>query len=257
MHLFKSFKMIFTIKTLIVVIASIVSTFICSYYEFYANFPLTLIGVAVVFPIVFSINSAYIRRETALTHYGSMKAHSRALFLATRDWVPKSDKRLQRRLKIHLYEFLLDTRKLVTRKDKYDIKMERTIYSKFSDISLFIEELRQRGLPTAEVSRMNQYLSKIMESFENLKHIYEYRTPITLRAYSKVFIFVLPVFYGPYFAFIGTDFYPGLVYTIPILFSIILVSLDNIQDHLENPFDLIGEDDVNINAEKFIDELEP
>ena len=35
----------------------------------------------------------------------------------------------------------------------------------------------------------------------------------------------------------------------------ILVSLDNIQEHLENPFDQIGEDDISINAEKFVDQL--
>lgn len=29
-------------------------------------------------------------------------------------------------------------------------------------------------------------------------------------------------------------------------------SLDNIQAHLENPFDQIGEDDVMINVEKFV-----
>ena len=42
----------------------------------------------------------------------------------------------------------------------------------------------------------------------------------------------------------------------PILFSIILVSLDTIQDHLENPFDQVGEDDIRINAEKFIKRLD-
>jgi hypothetical protein len=31
--------------------------------------------------------------------------------------------------------------------------------------------------------------------------------------------------------------------------------LDNIQDHLENPFDQVGADDVKINAEKFIENL--
>jgi hypothetical protein len=37
----------------------------------------------------------------------------------------------------------------------------------------------------------------------------------------------------------------------PVLFSMVFVSLDNIQDHLENPFDLVGEDDITINAAKF------
>jgi predicted membrane chloride channel (bestrophin family) len=38
----------------------------------------------------------------------------------------------------------------------------------------------------------------------------------------------------------------------PILYSFILVSLDNIQDHLENPFDEVGEDDIVIDADETI-----
>ena len=41
----------------------------------------------------------------------------------------------------------------------------------------------------------------------------------------------------------------------PLLFALVLVSLDNIQEHLEDPFDQIGEDDIAINAEKFADRL--
>jgi predicted membrane chloride channel (bestrophin family) len=36
----------------------------------------------------------------------------------------------------------------------------------------------------------------------------------------------------------------------PVLYSFILVSLDNIQDHLENPFDDVGEDDIHFNVEE-------
>ena len=41
----------------------------------------------------------------------------------------------------------------------------------------------------------------------------------------------------------------------PVLFSVVLVALDKIQVHLENPFDQIGEDDIVINVEKFISRL--
>jgi predicted membrane chloride channel (bestrophin family) len=47
-----------------------------------------------------------------------------------------------------------------------------------------------------------------------------------------------------------------LEYVMPLLFAFILVGLDNIQEHLENPFDQIGVDDVAINAEKFVHSLE-
>lgn len=93
-------------------------------------------------------------------------------------------------------------------------------------------------------------------AFENIKHIYQYRTPRSLKAYGNVFIILLPVLYGPYFAAISQEYTKGLAYLTPILFTVILVSLDNIQEHLENPFDQIGEDDVRINAEKFVARLE-
>lgn len=92
-------------------------------------------------------------------------------------------------------------------------------------------------------------------AFEQIKHIYQYRTPRTLRAFSDFFITILPVLYGPYFAYISQGFSDGLTYVMPVLFALILVSLDNIQEHLENPFDQIGQDDVSINAEKFVDRL--
>jgi hypothetical protein len=62
--------------------------------------------------------------------------------------------------------------------------------------------------------------------------------------------------YGPYFANLAEDISPYLLFITPVLFSIILVSLDNIQQHLENPFDQIGEDDIVINAEKFVERLD-
>ncbi len=133
---------------------------------------------------------------------------------------------------------------------------EKYIYKNFSDISIFIkEELREKGLSTGEVSRCNQFLSKMMVSFEDIKHIYQYRTPRSLRAFSKFFILILPPLYGPYFAKIALDCTPGLEYVMPVLLSLILVSLDNIQNHLENPFDQYGEDDVKINAEAFVENL--
>jgi hypothetical protein len=42
----------------------------------------------------------------------------------------------------------------------------------------------------------------------------------------------------------------------PVLLTAVLVSLDNIQDQLENPFDQDGEDDIAINAEKFVERLD-
>lgn len=113
-------------------------------------------------------------------------------------------------------------------------------------------EMRKYGVQSGEISRVSQYLSKMVIAFDNLKIIFQYRTPITLRTYSKVFIYVFPIIYGPYFASTFHDFSASLEYVMPILYSFILVSLDNIQDHLEDPFDQVGEDDINIDANETI-----
>jgi predicted membrane chloride channel (bestrophin family) len=256
MKLLKRILLIINLKTLIITVLSVISTFICIKYGLAADFPMTLISIAVVFPIVFSISGAYSRREKALSEYGVIKSHGRALYFAARDWLEDSDAATREKLKELLGEFLKSSRKLFTESKESMRKNEEEVYRDFSDLSKFIKGFRGKGLASGEVSRCNQFLSKMMIAFENVKHIYQYRTPRTLRAYCDVFIVVLPIIYGPYFAHLASEYAGGLAYIMPILFSVVLVSLDNIQDHLENPFDQIGEDDVIINAELFMERLD-
>lgn len=252
----KTIALIINFKTLVVAALAVISTYVCLRFGIEANFPLTLLATAIVFPIVFSINSAYKRREAVLDDYGSLKSHGRAIFFASRDWLENSDSETQEKCRVLLGELLASTREMFIgqRADMHD--REELVYANFSRLSRFIrEDLRHAGLASGEVSRCNQYLSKMLLAFEQIKHIYQYRTPRTLRAFSDFFIKILPPLYGPYFAYIATDFSPYLTYVMPVLFALVLVSLDNIQEHLENPFDQVGQDDVLINAEKFVDRL--
>jgi len=84
-----------------------------------------------------------------------------------------------------------------------------------------------------------------------MKVVLHYRTPVTLRAYSTVFMYSFPLLYAPYFAFESQEYFDGLEYMMPVLYSFVLISLDNIQNHLENPFDQIGEDDIKFDVELF------
>lgn len=243
-------------KTMIVTALAVLSTMICQWWEIGADFPLTLIATAIVFPVVFSIGGAYKRRETALDEYGVMKSHGRAIYFATRDWLDSPDHHTLDKSRYLLGELLSSCRTLFQEPVDEMRKNEELVYRNFSKLSKFIRrDLRENGLASGECSRCNQYLSKMFVAFESIKHIYQYRTPRTLRAFSDLFITILPPLYGPYFAYIAQDFTWGLGYVMPILFSFILVSLDNIQEHLENPFDQIGEDDVLINVEQFVSRL--
>jgi len=253
----KQVFIIINVNMLVITVLAVASTYLCRRFQLTASFPLTLIATAVIFPIVFSIGGAYKRRENALVKYGSIKAHGRAIFFATRDWLENTDSDVQEKVKSLLGDLLKACRKMFAAPIADMPAHEEEVYAILSRLSTFIKgDLRGKGLPTGEVSRCNQFLSKMILAFEDIKHIYQYRTPRTLRAFSDFFVTVLPILYGPYFAAIGKDFSnEGLVYVMPVVFTMILVSLDNIQEHLENPFDQVGEDDIVINAEKFVDRL--
>jgi hypothetical protein len=244
-------------KSVIVAVLALLSTYLCRRFNLSANFPLTLITTAIIFPIVFSIGGAYKRRENALREYGSLKAHGRAIFFAARDWPQQSDEETKARTSTLLGDLLKACRKLFTEPIDLMPGNEEAVYKVFSQLSSHIISLRNdKGLASGEASRCNQYLSKMIIAFESVKHIYQYRTPRALRLYSDIFIVVLPILYGPYFASIFKESSKGLEYLLPILFGVVLVTLDQIQEHLENPFDQIGEDDIIINAEKFVSRLE-
>ena len=257
MNKLRQILVIINLKSVAITALAVVSTYLCQRFGIVAEFPMTLIATAVVFPIVFSIGGAYKRRENALAKYSSIKAHGRAIYFAARDWLENTDDQIQGKAKALLGELLIACRTLFINPVSEMSEHEENVYRIFSRLSVFIkEELRGNGLPSGETSRCNQFLSKMIIAFEDVKHIYQYRTPRTLSAFSDFFVKILPVLYGPYFVAIARDYSPGLVYVMPVLFTTILVSLDNIQEHLENPFDQIGEDDIAINAEKFMTRLE-
>lgn len=217
---------------------------------FTAKFPDMLVGVAIVFPVVFSIGAAFNRRETALQRLSDFKGHGVAIFYATRDWTATKDNNLPERARVLFGQMIALMKKMFqTREESHWRDNEKKMYDLFSQMSLLTMELRNYGVQSGEISRVSQYVSKMIIAFDNMKIIHDYRTPVTLRSYSKFFIYIFPIVYGPYFASTFHDYSAHLEYVMPVLYSFILVSLDNIQDHLENPFDDVGEDDIHINAE--------
>jgi hypothetical protein len=252
----RSFFLIINYKTLIITLLSIVSTFLCHRFGLTARFPDMLVGVAIVFPVVFSIGSAYSRRETALQKLSDFKGHAIAIYYASRDWTSSKEHDLPDRVQGIVGNMIV----LMKRMFRYDQRAawqenENQFYAYFSQLSRLTMEMRNHGAQSGEISRVSQYVSKMIIAFDNLKVIHTYRTPITLRAYSKVFIYIFPILYGPYFASTFKEYAVHLEYVMPVLYSFILVSLDNIRDHLEHPFDDVGEDDIRFDQSEIISHM--
>ena len=83
-----------------------------------------------------------------------------------------------------------------------------------------------------------RFMKDLHEAVENLHAINTHRTPISLKAYCKVFIYIFPVIYAPsIISTIGEESNPLITYFVVILTEFMLISLFNIQDQLEYPFD--------------------
>lgn len=84
-------------------------------------------------------------------------------------------------------------------------------------------------------------------SFERLRVIREYRSPRTIRSFTKVFIFIMPIVLSPYYVHMGyrseNTWSP---YYIAVLSTFIFGTLQGVQDVLDDPFDGISEDDINL-----------
>ena len=80
----RSLYLILNLKTFLLTLFAVLATSVCMRLGFEAEFPLAVVTTAVVFPIVFSINAAYTRRETALTDYAAIKAHAQVVYLGDR-----------------------------------------------------------------------------------------------------------------------------------------------------------------------------
>src|SRR3954469_17474309 len=106
-RILRSFFLIINYKTLIITALAVISSEVCFHYELLAKFPDMLVGVAIVFPVVFSIGSAYNRRETALQRYSDFKGHAMAMYYATRDWPTNKENDLSGRVRLMVGDMTL------------------------------------------------------------------------------------------------------------------------------------------------------
>ena len=92
MEVLKNFLQILNFRTLFVVVLSLTVTYLCLRFQIIVEMPMGLLGIAIVFPIVFSINAAYRRREEALVYLSSIKSLAVSIFYAHRDWASGNTK---------------------------------------------------------------------------------------------------------------------------------------------------------------------
>ena len=130
----------------------------------------------------------------------------------------------------------------MTTKDENPVEFDKA-YNEFLDFIKAKSETISGG--TRE--KIFRFLKDVLDSADNLIGIHSHRTPISLKAYCLIFIYIFPIIYTPTIINkIGIDNPSWLTFFIVILSEFILISLYNIQDQMEYPFDDEGLDDIKL-----------
>ena len=248
----RSFMYNLSIVVLFQMFLGAICTYACVKLGLMMDVHMSLFVSPIVFPLAFSINANYQRRESVLEDLAMFKSSSSILFFCHRDWIKAAGlpvdllKTLSNKLKflvINIREYLLTED---SQKRKFILQ---AIYEDCSDIAQLNDKIRTSPMKSnsALVARIIHCHNLMCWAFERLRAIREYNSPRSLRAFTKVFIFLMPLLLSPYYVFSGRQTESKWTpYYISIMVSFLFGSLQSVQDKLDDPFDGIGEDDVKL-----------
>ena len=225
-------------------VIALVSLLFSYQYTLIYNIDLTLISIAIVFTLVFTIRGSFQRRENALEHLSLFRGALKAIYYCfmgnkkmdqtNKDIISGILTDISDSLMAHLYSNDFET-------EQFD-RITNRVFEFTEEQKEFISE-RLR-------IRIYRFMEHVHESIDNLIAIDIHRTPISLKAYCDAYIYIFPLVYTPTIRNkVGLDTPATITYFIVLLSEFMLISLYNIQDQLEYPFDKDGLDDIKI--EKF------
>ena len=222
-------------------IISIFVPIICYQYDIVYDIDLTLISIAIIFPLVFAIRGAFRRREKALEHLSKIRSSLISIKFAfmTNEKLTKKEFETGKTLLVNILNELTSH---LQGENETRSKLDNSIQQLINFTNSNPESI-SRGVKGKVVG----YLQKVQEGIEICLAIHIHRTPISLKAYCKIFIYIFPVIYTPSIINkIGVENPQWLTFFVIILSEFILISLYNIQDDMEYPFDKQGLDDIKL-----------
>jgi len=228
-------------RTYLALMISILVTYLFYAYRLSFDLDLTLLSIAIIFPLVFTIRGSFRRRENALEHLSEFRSAIKILhyFFMSNDKLSPEDK-----VEIESLLFDINTSTLEhLRNKKGNMKDLDEKVAKIYEFTMNPD----KALPRSLRDKVFRFMKDLHESIENVNAIHIHRTPISLKAYCEIFIYVFPCIYAPTIIYrIGMDNSHWVTYTIVLVTEFILISLYNIQNQLEYPFDDVGLDDINL-----------
>ncbi|KAI9989663.1 hypothetical protein PInf_019948 [Phytophthora infestans] len=245
--------------------------------SFGANISWTIVSFAVVSPMIMQIRQAFTRREQALDIISESRSLLVNILLANALWnwgengrkklpqdhVQKTKNLLEALLRDTMSLLIMPTltrgrhrftshgRKLASQFVNPVKQLQLQIVNTIRQLHDQVEIMKACGMPANEASRINQYHWLLQARIEKLQNIKFYRTPQATRSFTRLFILVLPLFYGPYYVYIArgneyqaTNF--AFCLLLSVATSLLMTGIFNVERTMEDPFAGGGMDGVHV-----------
>lgn len=232
-------------KTVIILLICFGATYFCLKFGLSSNLNITLFSLAVIFPLVFTIREAFKRRDNALSLLSIFKSSLNTFYfcmLNNRNLPPEKLESVGKDL-----ENLSETFFYVLHDNKSNADSVRKL---MEDIFHFVDANRDSFSANFAI-KVFRILKDAQESMENVFAISMHGTPVALRAYCLVFIYSFPFIFIPTLVEQVSAFSNFIVYIVAATPGFILISLYNIQERMEDPFDQSGLDDIKVDEFNF------
>lgn len=229
-------------RTVLVIIVTILATKIIHVLNLSLDLDLTLLSIAILFPLVFTIRGSFKRREKTLEFLSEFKTGLKlCLYCIDRsEKTPEEVKQKFRDIILSISDLLIAyiNGKNVTMKEVHE------------HIQMVPDFLRNNNevIGNSTSTRIIRYMKEVNNGAECTMAIKNHRTPVSLRAYCLVFIFLFPFLHGANLMerINANNDLIWVVYLINCIISFVLITIYNIQQDLEDPFDQNGLDDIRL-----------
>lgn len=239
---------VFNTRLFVILLETIVVFCLYDFYSINIKVDYTIMSIAIIFPLVFSITSAYQRRQDAISLY--LEFRNKIIDLTNIFYAVESvkDKNYN-----ELFDSLHEVQKLLiqylTQEDSE--KIFDSIREKRKEVLLIIDS-HKKLFNEREKDSLIRVKNELFLSAEKIRGIKIHGTPISLKKYCLVFIYFSPLLYASQSVlnFEGDLVTKLISLSFSLVVSFVLMALYNVQDYIENPFDQKGLDDLKIDLLK-------
>lgn len=232
-------------KTLALSIVCVVITYLSFRFNIAYDLNITLFSVAVIFPLVFTIREAFKRRDSALKFLSLFRASMTSVHYCF-EQCKKLDESEHDEVRAQLQQVSDLFFTALTSEDANSKPAQEALNGVFH----FIQR-HNDAISSGLTLKIIRFLQDANESIENTISLKMHGTPISMRAYCLVFVFLFPLVFAPTIVYHLPDAPAIITYGLSMLHAFVLISLYNVQTHMENPFDQVGLDDIKLGEYAF------